>query len=66
MNGEGSAQIKTGLEPWWLRFSFALLDFRFLELDMLARDGVVFLKAQLFRFGAGVFAGDIEIAGIGG
>src|ERR1700734_3233010 len=33
---------------------------------MLARDRIVFLERQLLGLGAGVLAGDIEIAGVGG
>jgi hypothetical protein len=43
-----------------------LLDLRFLELDVLARDRVVFLKGELFRLGAGVLLGDVKIARVGG
>jgi hypothetical protein len=44
----------------------SLLDLRFLELDVLAGDGIVFLESKLFGFGASVLLGDVEIAGVGG
>src|SRR5208337_4897607 len=43
-----------------------LLDLRFLELDVLARNRVVFLEGQLLCLGASVLLGDVEIARIGG
>src|SRR5258708_23889582 len=43
-----------------------LLDLGFLELDVLARDRIVFLEGQLVGLGAGVLLGDVEIAGVGG
>ena len=39
-----------------------LFDLGFLEFDVLADDRIVFLERQLFRLGAGVFLGHIEIA----
>lgn len=43
-----------------------LLDFGFLELDMLLRNRIIFAHAQLFGLSAGVFLGDIEITGVSG
>ena len=43
----------------------ALLDLGFLELDVLARDGIVFGESELLRLGAGVLLGDVEKAGVG-
>src|SRR6202167_4322655 len=41
------------------------LDLGFLELDVLARDRIVFLEYELLRLGAGVLLGHVEIAGVG-
>src|SRR5579885_667288 len=41
------------------------LDLGFLELDMLARDRVVFLERELLRLGAGVLLGHVIKAGVG-
>src|SRR5262249_43087767 len=43
----------------------ALLDLRFLELDVLARHRVVLLHRQLLGLGPSVLFGDVEIAGVG-
>src|ERR1700738_1445789 len=43
-------------------FEAKLLDLGFLEFDVLPRNRLVFLERQLFRLGAGVFLGHIEIA----
>jgi hypothetical protein len=48
-----------------LRARRGLLDFRFLELDVLARDGIVFLENKLFRRRAGVLFRDVEKASPG-
>src|SRR6202453_2526997 len=42
------------------------LDLGFLELDVLARDRIVFREHELLRLGAGVLLGHVEIAGVGG
>src|SRR5215471_13907527 len=42
-----------------------LLDLGFLELDMLARHGVVFLDRHLLGHGARVLLRHVEIAGVG-
>jgi hypothetical protein len=44
----------------------ALLDFGFLELDMLLDDRIVFLEHEFLGLGASVLLGDIEKAGVGG
>ena len=36
----------------------------FLEFDMLAQDGIIFLDREFFRHGARVLLGDIEEAGL--
>lgn len=41
-----------------------LLDLRFLELDMLAHDGIIFFERQLFGLRARIFLGDIEKASV--
>ena len=41
---------------------FCLFDLGFLELDMLAHDGVIFLGHIFLRHGAGVFLCDVEVA----
>jgi hypothetical protein len=41
---------------------FALLDFGFLELDMLAHDGIIFLEDELLGLGPRVLLGDVKIA----
>src|SRR5271163_944804 len=43
-----------------------LLDLRFLELDVLTGDRIIFLERELLGLGAGVLLGDVEIAGVGG
>ena len=43
-----------------------LLDLGFLELDMLAHDGIVFAERHLFGDVARVFLGHIEKAGVSG
>jgi hypothetical protein len=43
-----------------------LLDLRFLELDVLARDGIVLLERQLIGFRPGVLFGDVEEASVSG
>ena len=43
-----------------------LLDLGFLELNVLAGNRVVFLERQLFRLGAGVLLGHVEIARVRG
>jgi hypothetical protein len=45
-------------------FLARLLDLGFLEFDVLARDGIVFLEDELFRLGARVLLGHVEIARI--
>src|SRR3546814_5244021 len=47
-------------------FPYTTLFRSFLELDMLAHDGVIFAESQLFRQIAGVFLGYIEKARVGG
>src|ERR1700690_1494476 len=42
------------------------LDLGFLELDVLARDRIVFREHELLRLGAGFLLGHVEIAGVGG
>jgi hypothetical protein len=42
----------------------ALLDLRFLELDMLAHDGIIFAERQLFGLRARIFLGDVEKASV--
>jgi hypothetical protein len=49
-------------QPQWA--AAGLFDLGFLELDMLARDGIIFAKRQLFRLVARIFLGDIEKAGV--
>src|ERR1700761_1576125 len=41
------------------------LDLGFLELDVLARDRVIFLEGELFRLGAGVLLRHVKEAGVG-
>jgi hypothetical protein len=41
-----------------------LLDLAFLELDMLAHDGIIFLHDHFLRHVAGVFLGHVKIAGV--
>jgi hypothetical protein len=41
-----------------------LFDLGFLELDMLARDGIIFAERHLFRLIPGVFLRYIEEAGV--
>src|SRR3954470_11268080 len=41
-------------------------DLRFLELDMLARDGVVFAEGHLLGDVPRILLGDVEEAGVGG
>ena len=43
-----------------------LLNLGFIELDVLANDGVIFAESQLFRLIARVFLSDIEKAGVSG
>src|SRR5579863_7487193 len=59
-------QTKKAPEGALASFRVALLDLGFLELDVLARDRVVFRELVLFRLGAGVLLGHVEIAGVGG
>src|SRR3954470_13535611 len=40
------------------------LDLRFLELDMLAHDGIVFAERQLLGLGAWILLRDVEEAGV--
>jgi hypothetical protein len=40
-----------------------LLDLRFLEVDVLARDGIIFLKNELFGRRTRVFLRDVEESG---
>jgi hypothetical protein len=42
-----------------------LLDLGFLELHVLARNGIILLHGEFFRFGAGILLRHIEIAGVG-
>ena len=42
-----------------------LLDLRFLELDVLARDGVVLAEAHLLGLVARILLGHVEEAGVG-
>src|SRR6185437_9852752 len=43
----------------------ALLDLRFLEDDVLARDGIVFLQLELLGLGPRVLLGDVIESGLG-
>src|SRR6202046_943389 len=52
--------------PRFAKLKVRLLDLRFLELDVLARDRIIFLERKLVGLGAGVLLGDVEIAGVGG
>src|SRR5271168_3621660 len=51
--------------PVQLAIGAISLDLGFLELDVLARDRVVFREHELLRLGAGVLLGHVEIAGVG-
>ena len=44
----------------------SLLNFRFLELHVLLRNGVIFLLRHLFRHRAGVLLRDIEVPSVSG
>ena len=59
---KGPRRTSCGAEPP----SAILLDLGFLELDVLARDRIVFLERELLGLGAGVLLGHVEIAGVGG
>ena len=63
-------QIKKGARSALINTVFKqrsrLLDLGFLELDMLAHDGVVFAERHLFGDVARVFLGHIKKAGVGG
>jgi len=43
----------------------SLLDLRFLELDMLAHDGIIFLEAELLGLGPRILLRDVEETGVG-
>ena len=45
-------------------FKKGLLDLGFLELDMLAHNGIIFAERQLFSLRARIFLGDIEKASV--
>ena len=49
-----------GLASFVARAAATLLDFGFFEIDMLARNGVVFGDDHLFRHCTRVFLGDVE------
>jgi hypothetical protein len=57
------ARRESGSGVWRGR---SLLDLGFLERDVLARDGIIFLERKLVSLGARVFLSHIEITGIGG
>src|SRR3954466_12751328 len=44
----------------------SLFDFRFLELDVLARDGIVFAEGHLLGDVPRILLGHVEEAGVGG
>src|SRR3546814_435591 len=46
------------------RTALRSLDLGFLELDMLAHDGIIFPEAQLLGLGARILLGDVEEAGV--
>jgi hypothetical protein len=48
------------------RESRRLLDLGFLELDVLAHDGIVFVHLELGGLGARILLGDVEVTGIRG
>ena len=64
----GSNQKGRPKRPYRLAFQAALglLDFGFLELDMLAHDGVIFAERHLFRDVARIFLGHVEEARVSG
>src|SRR5690606_7554592 len=58
MTRASTLRTLTGAE----RGTSSLLDLRFLELDVLADDRIVLLEAELFRAGAWILLGDVEVA----
>ena len=64
------ARIKKGARSALIDEPFkqclCLLDFSFLELDMLAHDGVIFAERHLFRDVARIFLGHVEEARVSG
>jgi hypothetical protein len=64
----GSNQKGRPKRPDRLAFQAALglLDFGFLELDMLAHDGVIFAERHLFGDVARIFLGHVEEARVSG
>jgi hypothetical protein len=60
-NKNGTRKGPVQIRQQWLA---TLLDLRFLELDVLARDRVVLLLDQLVGHGARVLLGDVIEAGI--
>ena len=64
----GSNQKGRPKRPYRLAFQAALglLDFGFLELNMLAHDGVIFAERHLFGDVARIFLGHVEEASVSG
>src|SRR5436190_889896 len=50
--------------PFMQKLNSSLLDLGFFELDVLARDGIVFLEGELVSFGARILLGDVKITRI--
>ena len=64
--GKGQNEKGAAKAPLVRKLKGRLLDLGFLELDVLARDRIIFLESEFLGLRAGVLLRDVEIAGVGG